>query len=73
MPTMCRALSTLEHGTVASRPAAARWAQETLPPPWPALIARALRWRSDHAPDAMTEMLSFIRYTVARGIRERLT
>jgi hypothetical protein len=69
--TMCRALSTLEHGTVASKPVAARWARETLPPPWPALIARALRWRADHTPDDMTEMLAFIRYTVARAGCER--
>jgi hypothetical protein len=65
--TMCRALHTLEHGAVPSKPVAARWAQEILPPPWPALIARALRWRSDHAPDDMTEMLAFIRYTIARA------
>lgn len=64
--TMCRALYTLEYGTVPSKPVAARWAQETLPSPWPTLIARALRWRSDHAPDEMTDMLAFIRYTVAR-------
>jgi Domain of unknown function (DUF4111)/Nucleotidyltransferase domain len=65
--TMCRACYTLEHGTVPSKFAAAQWAQETLPPPWPALIARALSWRSDHAPDDMTEMRSFIRYTVRRA------
>jgi hypothetical protein len=68
--TMCRALYTLEHGTVPSKPVAAHWAQETLPPPWPALIARSLRWRSDHAPDDMTEMLAFIRYAVARAMSD---
>jgi len=68
--TMCRALYTLEYGTVPSKPVAARRAQQILPPPWPALIARALRWRSDHAPDEMTDMLAFIRYTVARVMRD---
>jgi hypothetical protein len=68
--TMCRALYTLEHGTVPSKPVAAQWARETLPPPWPALIARALHWRSDHTPDDMAEMLSMIRYTVARATRD---
>lgn len=68
--TMCRALYTLEYGTVPSKPVAAHWAQETLPPPWPALISRALVWRSDHTPDDMTDMLAFIRYTVARGMRD---
>lgn len=33
-------------------------------------IARALRWRSDHAPDDMTQMLAFIRYTVARAMHD---
>lgn len=50
---------------VSSKPVAARWAQEILPLPWPAFIARALPWRSDHTPDAMMDMLSFIRYTIA--------
>lgn len=63
--TMCRALYTVEHGTAASKPVAARWARETLPPPWPALITRALFWRPDHAPDDMTDMHAFLRYTIA--------
>jgi len=37
-----------------------------LPPPWPDLIAQALVWRHDTRPDDMTEMLAFIRYTIAR-------
>ncbi|MGI8688342.1 MAG: aminoglycoside adenylyltransferase domain-containing protein [Thermomicrobiales bacterium] len=69
--TMCRALYTLAHGTVVSKPAAATWAQQTLPPPWPTLIAKALVWRHDTRPDDMTEMLAFIRYTVARVDSER--
>lgn len=64
--TMCRALYTLAHGTVVSKPAAAVWARRTLTPPWPALIAQALVWRHDTRPDDMTEMLTFIRYTIAR-------
>ena len=62
--TMCRALYTLAHGTVASKPTAAAWAQQTLPPPCPALIAKALVWRHDTRPDDMTAMLAFIRYTI---------
>ena len=64
--TMCRALYTLAYGTVVSKPAAALWARQTLPPPWPDLIAQALVWRHDTRPDDMTEMLAFIRYTIAR-------
>lgn len=66
--TMCRALFTLAHGEVVSKPAAAAWAHATLPPPWPALIAQALIWRHDKRPDDMTEMLAFVRYTIERAI-----
>ncbi len=62
--TMCRALYTLAHGEVVSKPAAATWAQAILPPPWPALIAKALVWRHDKRPDNMTDMLAFIRYAI---------
>lgn len=62
--TMCRALYTLAHGKVVSKPAAAAWARETLPPPWPDLVAKALVWRHDKQPDDMTEMLSFVRYAI---------
>jgi len=62
--TMCRALYTLAHGTVVSKSAAAAWAQQALPPPWPGLIAKALVWRYDTCPDDMTAMLAFVRYTI---------
>ena len=65
--TMCRALYVLAHGEVVSKPAAAAWARDTLPPPWPDLIAKALIWRHDKHPDDMTEMLAFIRYTIERA------
>jgi hypothetical protein len=65
--TMCRALSTLDRGEVVSKPVAARWARETLPPPWPDLIAKALRWRHDTRPDDLRETLAFIRYTIERA------
>jgi hypothetical protein len=35
--TMCRALYTLQHGTVVSKSVAARWAQEVLGERWAAL------------------------------------
>ena len=40
--TMCRSLYVLEHGAVASKPEAARWAMETLGEPWRALISWAV-------------------------------
>ena len=49
--SMCRALYTLEHGEVVSKPAAAAWAGRRLGPPWPDQVARALRRRADERPD----------------------
>lgn len=67
--TMCRALYTLQFGTIFSKPVAARWAQEALGERWAALIERALTWRHDTLPDKdnMNETLDFIRYTLERG------
>ncbi len=68
--TMCRALHTLATGRVATKPVAAAWAQRTLEPPWPVLIARALTWRHDRREGDMTAMLSFVRWTVERAAEE---
>ena len=65
--TMCRALYTLQHGIVVSKPVAARWAQEALGEPWAALIERALVWRHGAPLDNLNETLDFIRYTLERG------
>lgn len=62
--TMCRALYTLQHGTVATKTVAARWAQEALGEPWTALIEPALRWPNGAQPDVLIETLDFIRYTL---------
>ena len=61
--TMCRALYTLQRSEVVSKPAAARWAQETLGERWAALIAWALAWHHDAASDKLNETLDLIRYT----------
>jgi hypothetical protein len=45
--TMCRILYTMEIGAVASKPAAARWARQTLGERWAGLIERALTWQKD--------------------------
>jgi hypothetical protein len=45
--TLCRLLYTLESGAVASKPGAARWAQQTLDPHWADLINRALAGQQD--------------------------
>jgi hypothetical protein len=66
--TLCRMLYTLEFGAVASKPAAARWAQQSLPPVFAPLIERA--WEGRHQPgqapqaDDLAATLELIRYTV---------
>jgi hypothetical protein len=65
--TMCRALYTLQHGIVVSKPVAARWAQEVLGESWAALIERVLAWRHGAQLDHLNETLDFIRYTLERG------
>jgi hypothetical protein len=66
--TLCRMLFTLEFGAIASKPVAARWAQETLGEPWAALIERA--WAGRHNPQMKAQLddvngtLDFIHYTL---------
>ena len=65
--TMCRATYTVQHGAVAPKPVAARWAQGELDERWRPLIARALAWRDGARLDSLDETLGFIRYTVDRS------
>jgi len=66
--TLCRILYTLHHGTVVSKPVAARWAQETLGNRWATLIERA--WTGRHnpgleaSPDDVSGTLEFIRFAI---------
>lgn len=62
--TMCRALFTLEHGTIASKSASARWAQDALDESWTELIEQSLNWRRGEQINKLNEVLNFIRYTV---------
>jgi predicted nucleotidyltransferase len=66
--TMCRALHTLEHGDIVSKPVAARWVRDTLGEPWAALIERALTWQPGAPWDELGQTLGFIRYTLARAL-----
>ena len=69
--TLCRILYTLHYGTVASKPVAARWAQETLDNRWMTLIERA--WAGRHnpgleaSPDDVNGTLEFIRYALEQN------
>jgi hypothetical protein len=62
--TMCRMLYTLEHGTIVSKPVAAKWAHGMLGESWQALIKRALLWEQDAPPVDLNEALDVIRYTL---------
>lgn len=68
--TLCRMLYTLEFGTVVSKPAAARWAQQALDQCWDDLIEPALAWRKDHQhmprDDEVDRTLALIEHTVER-------
>jgi predicted nucleotidyltransferase len=69
--SMCRVLYTLQHGQIASKPAAARWAQETLGLQWAPLIDRALEGRhipdTTALPDDIDQTLALVRHTLAVG------
>lgn len=65
--TICRALYTLQHGTLVSKSFAARWAQEAFGERWAVLIEWALAWRDDEQSGYMQETLDFIRYAVERS------
>ena len=66
--TLCRMLHTLQYGTLASKPVAARWAQAALGEPWGSLIERAWIGRQnphgERQPDDVNGTLAFIRFTL---------
>ena len=64
--TMCRSLYVLEHGRIASKPEAARWALETLGEPWHALVAAAADWRPGMEFDQLEEVMMFIQFTLRK-------
>ena len=70
--TLCRALYTLHHGTISSKPQAAIWSQKMYPQ-WKPIIERALLWRSQHEKDDLTETLAFLRdaLTLAQELCEQ--
>ncbi len=61
--TMCRALYTLQHGDVVSKPAAGRWDLAHLDERWAALIERAMAWQNGRPMGDIQETQAFIRFT----------
>lgn len=74
--SLCRILYTLRYGTVVSKPAAARWAQETLGERWVPLIERA--WVGRHnpgleaSPEDVNGTMAFIRFSLERSRQDKL-
>jgi len=64
--TLCRVLYRLAHGTLASKAAAAHWAQAALEPRWAYLIARSLTNHGDLADEELAESLAFLDFTAER-------
>jgi hypothetical protein len=61
--TMCRVLHALEHGTIVSKPLAAKWAQENFKE-WDQVIAQALDQRIDKGHYELYDAsIRFIRFT----------
>lgn len=63
--SLCRALHTLRHGTIVSKPVAAKWAQAKFEE-WSALIEKALAAQAGSQPGFLVETLSFLRFTKAQ-------
>ena len=64
--TLCRMLYSLNTGSVASKSAAAQWAQKELGAPWAALIARSLAGQSEIGeipPGDVDDTVAFVQYT----------
>lgn len=67
--TMCRALYTLAHGELSSKPHAVAWAIETLSEPWRSTVERSQVWSIDETPDPgiVREIIRFVYWTASQG------
>jgi hypothetical protein len=62
--SLCRALYTLERGTIASKTQAAEWALRAVDPSWQDLIQWALAWRDGQPSDRVEKTQEFLRYVL---------
>lgn len=67
--TMCRALYTLAHGELTTKPRSVAWALGVLPEPWRSTVARSQQWRTDSTIDLSIapEVAALIRWADAHG------
>jgi len=61
--SLCRALHTLQTGTIVSKPVAAQWAQSQFDGQWAALIQKALGAQSGNQPGFLEAALNFLQFT----------
>jgi predicted nucleotidyltransferase len=66
--TICRALYTLEFGTLPTKPRAVAWALEALPERWRTLVEWSREHRADKTPDTarISEIIHFVRWAASR-------
>ena len=65
--SMCRSLHAIEHGTIVSKPVAAKWAQQEFKGRWQPTIEQALAMQTGQRDfDLFDEAVSFIRFTKER-------
>jgi predicted nucleotidyltransferase len=71
--TMCRALYTLEHSELPSKPQAVAWALDTLLEPWRSTVERSQAWHNDSTPDSgiAPEVRRFVLWAASQGISAR--
>jgi hypothetical protein len=62
--TMCRALYTLQHGALISKPASASWALDTMASKWSPIISEAMQWRRGQSMNRLKDTLDFIRFAI---------
>jgi len=65
--TCCRALYTLKHDTIASKPVSARWALKALDKQWTGLIEYALSWHYGMPPGDIEKTLKMMKYTLEQA------
>jgi hypothetical protein len=62
--SMCRALYTLQHGALISKPASASWALDTMGSKWSPIISEAMQWRRGQSMNRLKDTLDFIRFAI---------
>jgi aminoglycoside adenylyltransferase-like protein/nucleotidyltransferase-like protein len=66
--TMCRALYTLEHGSLTSKEQSVSWAIGALSEPWRSTVMRSRLWRTDDTvdPDIVPQVRRFVLWVALR-------